>query len=127
MAEKEKPKSTISRRTFLGTVGATAVVGVAAGAAIGYLASPRTPDHLVLKIPSSWDHQTDVVVVGAGGAGLSAALGALESGAKVIVLEKGICRGWNDGNLWWGAVDSKQQHIDGGWANRATVTTCAIP
>jgi fumarate reductase flavoprotein subunit len=36
----------------------------------------------------SFTHETDVVVVGAGGAGLSAAQTALEGGAKVILLEQ---------------------------------------
>lgn len=34
------------------------------------------------------DHETDVVVIGAGGAGLTAAIEAAEAGAEVIVLEK---------------------------------------
>ena len=38
--------------------------------------------------PASWDHETDVIVVGAGGAGLAAAVTARENGAQVIVLEK---------------------------------------
>ncbi|MDO8784990.1 MAG: FAD-dependent oxidoreductase, partial [Syntrophales bacterium] len=38
--------------------------------------------------PASWDHETDVIVVGAGGAGLAAAVTARENGARVIVLEK---------------------------------------
>src|SRR3954469_4427562 len=35
-----------------------------------------------------WDHEADVVVVGAGAAGMSAALAALNEGASVIVLER---------------------------------------
>mgnify|MGYP003566063866 CR=1 FL=1 len=33
--------------------------------------------------------ETDIVIVGAGGAGLTAAVTAAEKGAKVIVIEKG--------------------------------------
>lgn len=33
----------------------------------------------------------DVVVIAAGAAGLSATVAAAEEGAKVIVLEKGLC------------------------------------
>lgn len=36
----------------------------------------------------AWDYETDVLVVGAGGAGLPAAVAAAEKGAKVIILEK---------------------------------------
>jgi 3-oxosteroid 1-dehydrogenase len=36
-----------------------------------------------------WDHEADVVVVGSGGAGLAAAIGAGEAGARVVVLEAG--------------------------------------
>jgi fumarate reductase flavoprotein subunit len=39
-------------------------------------------------IPSSWDYEADVVVMGAGTTGLSAAIEAIAGGAKVIVLEK---------------------------------------
>ena len=60
--------------------------------------------NLVLSIPSTWDHTADVVVVGAGGAGLSAAVGALESGATVIVLEKAAAVGGttaaSGGGMW---------------------------
>ncbi|MFC1941720.1 FAD-dependent oxidoreductase [Chloroflexota bacterium] len=56
------------------------------------------------------DLETEVLVIGAGGAGLAAAVAACEKGAKVIVLEK---RGVPGGNaVWaWGffAADSKSQ------------------
>jgi urocanate reductase len=38
--------------------------------------------------PPKWDRSADVIVVGAGGAGMSAAVSAAEKGASVIVLEK---------------------------------------
>lgn len=38
-------------------------------------------------IPSSWDYQADVVVVGAGAAGMAAAIAAFEGGASVLVVE----------------------------------------
>jgi flavocytochrome c len=40
------------------------------------------------EAPSVWDKTFDVVVVGGGGAGLSAALSAAESGARVLLIEK---------------------------------------
>src|ERR1035438_711477 len=100
-------KNAMSRRKFVAGVGGGLVVGAVAGAAIGAYGFPKTntvtttsvstststlpavtstltqtstqtiPSNLVLSIPSSWDHTADVVVVGAGGAGLSAAVGAL--------------------------------------------------
>ena len=39
-------------------------------------------------VPETWDLEADVVVVGFGGSGASAAIAAGEAGAKVIVLEK---------------------------------------
>lgn len=40
------------------------------------------------SIPEKWDETVDALVVGAGGAGLSAALSASENGASVILIEK---------------------------------------
>ena len=39
-------------------------------------------------LPSRWDRQADVVVLGFGGSGLVAAITAHDAGAKVLVLEK---------------------------------------
>ena len=39
------------------------------------------------KVPSSWDWEADVVVIGAGAAGLPAAIKAADEGASVIVVE----------------------------------------
>jgi urocanate reductase len=45
------------------------------------------------KDPQTWD--TDVLVMGGGGAGLTAAINAAEQGAKVILIEKGSVLGGN--------------------------------
>jgi flavocytochrome c len=53
-------------------------------------------------IPEKWDGETDVLILGAGGAGLCAALEAYDAGVDVLVLEKsaqvvgstGICGGF---------------------------------
>lgn len=42
---------------------------------------------VVVPIPEKWDYEADVIVVGAGTAGLPAAIVAAEAGAKVAVLE----------------------------------------
>ncbi len=75
----------VSRRSFL--------KGAAAGAlgvcAAGVLGMPK-----LASAEDAWDVQTDVLVVGAGGAGVSAAAEAAAAGAKVLILEKaGIAGG----------------------------------
>ena len=81
-------KKGISRRQFIvGTVGGIAV-GAVAGFAGGYLSAPSTPTNQVIELPSSWDQTADVVVVGGGIAGLSAAIEAAKAGASVTLLEK---------------------------------------
>ena len=45
--------------------------------------------------PASWDAEADVVVIGAGGAGLAAAVAAGQEGASVIVLESAKMAGGN--------------------------------
>lgn len=62
------------------------------------------PPNLILDIPSTWDYTADVVIVGSGGAGHAAALGALESGLSVLILEKNYVVGGSTalsgGNEW---------------------------
>jgi len=42
----------------------------------------------VSRLPSKWDRETDVLVVGGGGAGLAAAIEGAKQGVKVLLLEK---------------------------------------
>ena len=78
----------LSRRDFvkkaaLGAVGAT-TVGL-----LGGCSSSNTTDTAKKPAEITWDKEADVVIVGAGGTGLAAALQASLDGAKVLVLEKG--------------------------------------
>ena len=70
----------INRRDF---VKATAL-GVGAAA----LFSGIDPSKVMAGVPKKWDMETDILVIGAGGAGLAAAATAAPAGAKVLVLEK---------------------------------------
>lgn len=82
--EKEAPRK-MSRREFVkgAAVGAGTLAGASALAACGP-AAPAAPSGL----PEKWDKEAEVVVVGFGGAGASAAIEAADTGASVILLEK---------------------------------------
>jgi hypothetical protein len=73
-------KKNFSRRDFI----KTASVGVGAAAMAGFSASSARAS----GIPNKWDKEADVVVVGCGGAGTTAAITAHDAGAGVIILEK---------------------------------------
>ncbi|MDY6972566.1 MAG: FAD-dependent oxidoreductase [Thermodesulfobacteriota bacterium] len=96
MAHKGTRKG-ITRRSFIKGVAIGA--GAAAAAGSGLLGARSRNNALAAiptgagpistaGLPASWDHKTDVLVLGAGGAGLAAAVAAGETGAKVMVLEK---------------------------------------
>jgi 3-oxo-5alpha-steroid 4-dehydrogenase len=75
-----EPKMT--RRELIKGTAAGAVAVTATGAFSG--CSPTAPSNL----PQTWDRETDVVVVGLGGAGAATAIEAARAGAEVIVLER---------------------------------------
>ena len=91
--EKMSNKGTgVSRRNFLkgaalagaATAGAAALAGCASGGS-----SNASADWM----PASWDYETDVLVIGYGGAGMWASLiAADECQQKVLVLEKAPIR-----------------------------------
>src|SRR5262245_30779544 len=77
------------------------------------------------KSKKRWDIETDVVVVGTGGAGLTAALAAKSQGADVVLLEKSAKVGGTtavSGGVVWvpnnhhmaevGITDSRQEALD---------------
>ena len=51
------------------------------------MSGPGAPGSGIGKIPAGWDLEADVVVIGAGAAGLPAAIKAADGGATVIVVE----------------------------------------
>lgn len=65
-----------------------------------------------------WDYEADVVVVGAGGSGLPAALKALEDGASVLIVEANYdCGGHaavSEGQLHSGGYTEDQQEWNAG-------------
>ena len=72
----------LNRRNLIKTVGA--------GAALLPLASAHAKETLRAEsaVPEKWDDSYDVIVVGAGGAGMAAAVMAADQGAKVALLER---------------------------------------
>lgn len=82
--QKERPIN-VSRRDFVkgAALGAGLLTGAGALASCGTAAAPAAPG-----VPESWDRETDVVIVGYGGAGAAAAIAARDAGAEVIILEK---------------------------------------
>src|SRR5437868_10264229 len=90
-------KNKISRRDLIKT---GAVAGAAAAA--GGLASPNLAAAQAQALPTRWDREADVVVIGAGAAGMPAAISAREAGSSVIIIEAeqdigghAICSGAN--------------------------------
>ncbi len=72
----------VTRREFLK---GAAITGAAAAA--GSLL-PQTAAMAAGDVPDKWDKEADLVIVGAGSAGMAAAIEARDGGASVIVLEK---------------------------------------
>lgn len=86
----------INRRQMLGgiaAVGTAMAAGAIASAAGGSQALAGTPGAL----PEQWDLEAEIVILGAGGAGLAAACTAKEAGASVLVLEKTNVTGGDTG------------------------------
>lgn len=82
--DKEEQTKSVSRRSVLkGTIGLGALAAAAGTAGL----SLTTGRAEAAKPPKKWDKVVDVVVVGAGGAGLCAAIEAVDAGSKTIFLE----------------------------------------
>jgi 3-oxosteroid 1-dehydrogenase len=81
-----EPGSKLSRKRFIAAAGIS-VGGFALGSPLAQAATAPSP-LVSAKLPRKWDRETDVVVVGSGGAALAGAIAASASGAKVLVLER---------------------------------------
>jgi urocanate reductase len=114
MSQTDLIQNGVSRRSF---VTAAALGGVAAA---GALASSGASNARAIEstassisLPDTWDYEADVVVLGAGGAGLPAACKAAVDGASVIVIESNWDTGGHsavsEGNLHSGAGTDIQQ------------------
>ncbi len=91
----------LSRRSFLKGAAAVGTVGAFAGALAGCSSNTTSNG----TDTTTWDKEADVVVLGDGASGLSAAMSAADAGASVIVLEKASAEeeGGNtrvSGNCW---------------------------
>ena len=71
----------MTRRTFVGAAacGAAALAAAVPGVALG--------DAAAVSEPEAWDEECEVLILGAGGTGLSAACAAAEAGADVLVID----------------------------------------
>lgn len=74
-------ENSVTRRNF--------VAGSAVAASAAFIAAFGKKAYAeAAEVPETWDLEADVVVIGFGGSGACAAVGASEAGASVILLEK---------------------------------------
>ena len=105
MAGKDKGNTKLTRRAILGS----AAIGLAGGPAVaGTYVSLGT-------IEDAWDVTADIVVVGAGAAGCSAAIIAHELGKQVLVLEKGPVVGGTTAKSVGGVCEHARDKFDRGY------------
>jgi urocanate reductase len=105
MGTKKRRDDTVSRRQFLKH-------GAAAGAGAGALVGLGLADVAAQGQPQ-WDLTADFVTIGAGVAGLAAAVSALDHGASVIMVEENFDIGGHGmlsgGNVHLGGGNSRQR------------------
>ncbi len=107
--------ASVSRRAFLSKgaagMGAAALTGVGANQANGQEA----------KGQPKWDHSADVVIIGAGVAGLPAAVTACDLGASVIIVDENFDIGGR------GMLSGGRVHLGGGHALQQKLGKSRIP
>ncbi|QKF07259.1 flavocytochrome c [Berryella wangjianweii] len=95
MNSENSASSTVSRRRFVAGMGALGVAGAVGGASL-VGCSPKADDGKKGKKGGKGGEAFDIVIVGSGGAGLSAAISAYDKGVKsILVLEKMPMTGGN--------------------------------
>jgi hypothetical protein len=102
---EDRSPAAIDRRSFL-----------ASGAAVGAVATAALPAQSAQAADGlAWDHEVDVVVIGAGAGGLVAAIAAREKGASVLIVEKNFDIGgramMSFGGLYIGGGNRMQKAI----------------
>ncbi len=102
MGKSTRKDARVSRRAFIRR-SATAGVGATALAGAG---APRA------EAQNFWDLRADLVTIGAGTAGLAAAVSALDQGASVIMVEENVDIGGH------GMCSGGQVHLGGGTSNQ---------
>ena len=102
MGKREQKGGSVSRRDFL-KKGATVGVGATALAGLG------TKN---VEAQGFWALSADLVTIGAGTAGLAAAISALDHGASVIMVEENVDIGGH------GMCSGGQVHLGGGTSNQ---------
>ncbi|MEG0374127.1 MAG: FAD-dependent oxidoreductase, partial [Raoultibacter sp.] len=80
-------EKTVSRRGFIGAA-LVGSMGIAASSVLAGCSAPASTGGSNDAATASWDEETDVVVIGAGGAGYAAAIEAANAGSSVLLLEK---------------------------------------
>jgi flavocytochrome c len=111
MSEKKKETAGLDRRDFIKGA-AAGTVGLAAAA---LLSSTANAEPLKSEKVKKWDDTADVLIVGSGFAGLSAAIEAKNVGAKVMIIDKMPVAGGNSiiNGGDFAAAGSKMQKAEG--------------
>ena len=127
--ESSNKRSGVSRRGFITYTVGGVLAGAVVGAAAGSLGFPKTVTQVQTQtqtstltsvstvtasaVPASWDLTADVVIIGAGAAGLAAAIMARSTGASVLVVEMNYDAGgkmiMSGGNTIFGGGTSTQK------------------
>ena len=89
--EKGNSMTNVTRRSFVSSAAAAAGVAGIAGIAAQAQAAEST-------VPQEWEAEADIVIVGCGGAGISAALTAADEGLGSTLLLEAAPKGYEGGN-----------------------------